>query len=138
MKTRVRNVKHLRATAICVAFLLASRQTVNQPHRTDVTGVTTRADRSSNQWSLNEAKPRRPNWILLVAQGSGCAPAHTNANIQMLADAAPGFATLAIENYGVARSSGSGPEAGCSVRSRQRLVEVKDIAGRSCVISAGV
>lgn len=104
MKTRVKNVKHLRATAVYGAFLMGSCQTVKQPHRTDVTGVAARADGSGIQWSLKEAKPWEANQILLVAQGSGCAPAHTNANIQMLSDAAPGFAILAIEMYGVART----------------------------------
>jgi len=62
-----------------------------------------------------KADTRRANKILLIAQGSGCAPAHTSANIRMLSDAAEGFAILTIEKYGVEQADApENPVESCS------------------------
>ena len=101
VKNRTTNFQSLLAAGLCSAFLTASCQTAGPSREAGITGLSARTDGSRIAWRLMDADAERANKILLIAQGSGCAPAHTNANIQMLADAAERFAILTIEKYGV-------------------------------------
>jgi pimeloyl-ACP methyl ester carboxylesterase len=115
VKNHTINFQSLCAVGLCGAFLTASCQTAGAPREAGITGLSARTDGSRITWSLMDADARRANKILLIAQGSGCAPAHTNANIRMLSDAAEGFAVLTIEKYGVEQTDApENPVESCS------------------------
>ncbi len=57
----------------------------------------------------------RANRIVLVAQGSGCAPARASSSVRMLAEILSDYAVLTIEKYGVAPNDApADPMADCS------------------------
>jgi len=68
---------------------------------TTVSDTTMRADGSPIHWQLAQFATEASKPVLLVAQGSGCAPARRNANVATLATKLPEFAVLTIEKYGV-------------------------------------
>lgn len=70
--------------------------------------TTERHDGSMIDWTLTQASSDDPLPVLLVAPGSGCAPARSNGNIHLLQSKLPEFAVLTVEKYGV--DPGSVPE----------------------------
>lgn len=81
----------------------------------DIAGTTARPDGSHVHWKLSNAEPDRANRIVLVAQGSGCAPARASPSVRMLAEILSGYAVLTIEKYGVAPDdTPADPIADCS------------------------
>ncbi|MEM9738667.1 MAG: hypothetical protein AAF829_02280 [Pseudomonadota bacterium] len=82
-------------------FLAAGCQNTGNIEPSDFDGISKRSDGSIIEWRLENARPEASNKILLIAQGSGCAPARSSANVDLLANIATGFATLTIEKYGV-------------------------------------
>lgn len=63
--------------------------------------TTGRDDGSPISWRLTQVTTDDPKPVLLIAQGSGCAPARSNSNVDLLAAKLPEFAALTIEKYGV-------------------------------------
>jgi dienelactone hydrolase len=93
-----------RAAAAAVALLAmlygcAIEPSPSQP--ATQSGTALRDDGSAIHWQLARRLADGPKPVLLVAQGSGCAPARRNANIDLLAARLPEFAVLTIEKYGV-------------------------------------
>jgi pimeloyl-ACP methyl ester carboxylesterase len=73
-------------------------------------GATTRPDGSTIHWTL-DLPPGRAGGLLVVAQGSGCAPAAQNPAIAAAWTVAPHLALLRVEKYGVTPSLvPAGPE----------------------------
>ncbi|MEM9670078.1 MAG: hypothetical protein AAF950_14240 [Pseudomonadota bacterium] len=80
-----------------------------------IDGTSQRPDGSLIEWRLENARPEQGNRILLIAHGSGCSPARSSSNINLLAGAATGFATLTIEKYGVSAGvAASNPSSDCT------------------------
>ena len=74
-----------------------------------------RADGSEIHWSLEMPSSGVAAGVLLVAQGSGCAPAATNPAVREAWAVAPGMALLSIEKLGVAPGDDpTDPISGCS------------------------
>jgi pimeloyl-ACP methyl ester carboxylesterase len=71
------------------------------PAEVTLSDSTLRADGSPIYWQLAQFAVDAYKPVLLVAQGSGCAPARRNANVATLATHLPEFAVLTIEKYGV-------------------------------------
>ena len=64
---------------------------------------------------LSNATPDQANRIVLVAQGSGCAPARSSASVQMLAEILSDYAVLTINKYDVTPDDApEDPVEGCS------------------------
>ena len=81
----------------------------------DMVGTTARPDGSRVHWTLSNAAQDRANRIVLVAQGSGCAPARASPSIRMLVEILSGYAVLTVEKYGVTPADApADPMADCS------------------------
>lgn len=93
-------MKRLFFLAACATLMCGCAMFKCQP-KGSLTGNTERPDGSFIDWRLNGASNRAPLPILLIAQGSGCAPARSNANVKLLESVFPDFASLTIEKYGV-------------------------------------
>lgn len=77
--------------------------------------TTQRSDGSSINWKLNRVSKAAPLPVLLIAQGSGCAPARSNTNLGLLEGLLSDFAVLTIEKYGVDPTTvPEDPMNGCS------------------------
>ena len=89
--------------------------TVGSVAADDTVGTTARPDGSRVHWMLSNAVQDRANRIVLVAQGSGCAPARASPSIRMLVEILSGYAVLTVEKYGVALDDApADPMADCS------------------------
>jgi len=98
--------------AVC---LLSACQSINYAQPKQIDGATLRSDGSEIHWSLSGHNIRKKNKVLLIAQGSGCAPARTSQNISMMAQIVPEFSVLTIEKYGVTPTGrDKAPTAPCS------------------------
>ncbi len=64
-------------------------------------GESIRDDGSRIYWSLTSPSTGASKGILYVAQGSGCAPASTSTNVQMLLAKTTKLSVLTVEKYGV-------------------------------------
>ncbi len=62
---------------------------------------TMRTDGSIIHWTLTSAVTRPAQGVLLIAQGSGCSPALSSPNVQLLIEKVPNLHVLTIEKYGV-------------------------------------
>jgi pimeloyl-ACP methyl ester carboxylesterase len=66
-------------------------------------GETGRDDGSTIEWTLTGQRADGSKPIIYIGQGSGCLPARSNTNADVLAQALPEFASLTVEKYGVHR-----------------------------------
>lgn len=64
-------------------------------------GESGRLDGSTIYWSLTPPRTKHSKGILLIAQGSGCAPALTSSNVQQLIAKTTNLSVLTVEKYGV-------------------------------------
>ena len=78
----------------------------------DGTHFTPRPDGTSIEWRLNGRTGAAKQGVLLLSQGSGCAPAATSPNLPRWKDLAPGFAWVTVEKYGVSADDPSLTGAG--------------------------
>jgi pimeloyl-ACP methyl ester carboxylesterase len=77
--------------------------------------VARRDDRSAIDWFLDRQQAPPRQGILVVAQGSGCASARTNANLVRAKSLLPAFAVVAVEKHGVRPGDEpADPMGGCS------------------------
>ncbi|MEO1787168.1 MAG: alpha/beta hydrolase [Pseudomonadota bacterium] len=101
--------------ALGLVALLSGCESSDLERKGPIVGVTLRADASPINWTLEPATSGRTEKILLVSQGSGCAPARSSVNVEMISALAVDFATLTIEKYGVKPSDApSDPSNDCS------------------------
>lgn len=82
-------------------FLMNACQNIGDVSANQIDTTTMRSDGTEIHWSLSGNNIHRKSKILLIAHGSGCAPARTSQNVSMLAKAASEFSVLTIEKYGV-------------------------------------
>lgn len=74
-----------------------------------------RGDGSLIYWSLDRQRALPKQGVLLLAQGSGCAPAAKNANVRRAKALLSDFAALTVEKYGVVpEEQPEDPYLGCS------------------------
>lgn len=73
-----------------------------------------RPDGSSIDWFLDRRGASGPQGILLLAQGSGCASATTNRNLETAKGLLPEFAAVTVEKYGVAPGDAPSAPDDCS------------------------
>ena len=91
--------------ALLSLCLLGACQNIAYPPATHIDSTTLRTDGTKIHWSLSGNNFHRKNKVLLIAQGSGCAPARTSQSVSMMAKLAPEFSVLTIEKYGVKLSA---------------------------------
>ena len=92
----------LHKTIIVLSLCLVSTcQNARKSDHAHIYSTTLRPDGSKIHWSLSGNNIENKNQVLLIAQGSGCAPARTSENVLLMASAAPEFSILTIEKYGV-------------------------------------
>lgn len=87
--------------ALLLAFQPAYAGTAGVPDDDGLSGTSIRADGSTIHWHLDNVSGERPEALVLVAQGSGCASTLTNPNIELLASKFADLTILTIEKYGV-------------------------------------
>jgi len=74
-----------------------------------------RPDGSEIYWSLDRQRALPTQGVLVLAQGSGCAPATENPNIARAKALLPDFAVVTVEKYGVLpHEQPKDPYLGCS------------------------
>ena len=126
-----RRLKRLLLALTAVAWL-ASTSAAGAPGGERTLMESTRPDGSTLHWAITRPEGDSPTGILLVAQGSGCAPATANPAVAAAHAIAPHFALLTVEKVGVGPNDapqdpvGECPEAyfvGHTVRQR-----VEDVA----------
>jgi len=83
----------------CVLCLSCSSQ--KQSTENAVAHETMRENGSVIHWSLTSAITKPAQGVLLIAQGSGCSPALSSPNVQLLIEKTPSLNVLTIEKYGV-------------------------------------
>lgn len=108
--------KLVRTIALSTVILVCGGcQDATETQSININGSTERADTSQIAWTIENLQESKSNKILLIAQGSGCAPARTSPNITLMAKAASNYATLTVEKYGVKITDApKNPYADCS------------------------
>lgn len=95
------------AVMSCVLCLSCSSQKPWTENST--THETMRKNGSIIHWSLTSAVIKPAQGVLLIAQGSGCSPALSGPNVQLLIEKVPNLNVLTIEKYGVHPNDSANP-----------------------------
>lgn len=100
--------------ALSVALIASACSSAPQPAESagPVTRFTPRGDGTSIEWTLTGRDASPKQGVLMLSQGSGCAPAATNPNLPKWRALAPGFVSVTVEKYGVSISDPSLAKAG--------------------------
>lgn len=84
-------------TPIALAAFIAATPAMAEPRLFE----TPRADGSTIHWTLDVPNHGERVGLIVIAQGSGCAPAMQSHNLQMARSAFGALAALTVEKYGV-------------------------------------
>lgn len=123
-----RNLQYLRSMALVGLLWAAPALAEPQLHETP------RADGSAIHWTLDRPEGDWETALVVIAQGSGCAPAMASPSMQAARAAFAGLAALTVEKYGVdLRDSPANDHLDCSQTFRkhhtvsQRIADYRQI-----------
>ncbi|MDH6232982.1 pimeloyl-ACP methyl ester carboxylesterase [Mesorhizobium soli] len=118
-----RNLRYLRSMAFVGLVWAAPALTEPQLHETP------RADGSTIHWTLDRPEGDGETALVVIAQGSGCAPAMASLSMRAARAAFAGLAALTVEKYGVdPKDSPANDHLDCSQIFRERHTVSQRIA----------
>lgn len=91
----IRNFRYF--ASIAIISLVAATPAMAEPRSSE----TPRSDGSTIHWALDIRDHDETTALIVIAQGSGCAPAMQSQNLQAAHSAFRNFAALTVEKYGV-------------------------------------
>ncbi len=103
----------------------------------EIRGSAVRPDGSDIAWTLSNALRDHANPVVLVAHGSGCAPARSSASVDLMTALfeESGYAVLTVEKYGVSRQDTPDDAIdGCSPRHVQTHTVSRRVADVEIVL----